>query len=161
MFYKQEATVRSLPSFVWPYLISVEKLPLWNSRIRRIFPLAPGPFCRNFRFEVILLVNGEEHEYTGEVTEIVEHRRIVFKLRSKTDTTIPVSTEIITLTPAIKGTKICRETEVFTKEKVVSWWVKLLRKFFRFGQKKKEDNSDQSLKRLAQLIEKNRQRLSS
>lgn len=136
-------------------------LPLWNNRIRRIFPLAPGPFCRNFRFEVILLVNGAEHEYTGEVAEFVEHRRIVFKMRSKSDPTIPVSTEIITLAPAIKGTTISRETEMHSKEKIVSWWVKLWQKIFSFGHPKEEVKSDQSLKRLALLIEKNRQRFNS
>ncbi len=143
-----------MPSFVWPYLATADMLPRWNGRIRRIFPKSPGPFCRNFKFDVTLVVKGTEQEYAGEIVEFVEHRRIVFKMRSKTDPTLPISTEIITLEPIMKGTKIERTTEMYTSEKVVSWWVKLLRRIFGFGRSEAKLQADQTLNRLAALVEK-------
>jgi uncharacterized protein YndB with AHSA1/START domain len=154
VIHKEETTIRRMPSFVWPYLATAEMLPRWNDRIRRIFPKSTGPFCRNFKFDVTLLLKGTEQEYTGEIVEFVEHRRIVFKMRSKTDPALPVSTEIITLEPVMKGTKIERTTEMYTTEKVVSWWVKLLRRIFGFGRVEAKPQGDQTLNRLAALVEK-------
>jgi len=154
VMHKEETTIRRMPSFVWPYLATAEMLPRWNDRIRRIFPKSTGPFCRNFKFDVTLVVKGTEQEYSGEIVEFVEHRRIVFKMRSKTDPTVPESTEIITLAPVIKGTKIERTTEMYTSEKVVSWWVKLLQRIFGFGRSEPKQQEDQTLKRLAALVEK-------
>jgi uncharacterized protein YndB with AHSA1/START domain len=151
---KEETIIRRMPSFVWPYLATAEMLPRWNDRIRRIFPKSTGPFCRNFKFDVTLMVKGAEHEYSGEIVEFVEHRRIAFKMRSKADPTIPESIEVITLAPVIKGTKIERMTEMHTSEKVVSWWVKLLRRIFGFGRAESKPQPDQTLKRLATLVEK-------
>lgn len=150
MTVKEEAVIRRLPSFVWPYVASTDMLPQWNTNIRRIFPKSPGPFRPHFEFDVTLLVKDEEQEYAGEVVEFVEHRRIVFKLRSKADASIPPSMESITLTPIVKGTKIERVTEIFDKEKTISWWVKLLRRIFgSFSLPKK----NHTLTRLAQLVE--------
>lgn len=151
---KEETVIRRMPSFVWPFLATAEMLPQWNDHIRRIFPKSTGPFCRNFKFDVTLLVKGAEEEYSGEISEFVEHRRIVFKMRSKTDPTMPESTEIITLSPVIKGTKIERTTEMYTSKKVVSWWVKLLQRIFGFGRSEPKPQEDQTLKRLAALVEK-------
>lgn len=156
MTLKEETTIRRMPSFVWPYLANAEMLPRWNSKIRRIFPKESGPFRPHFQFDLILQVQGSEHEYTAEVVELVELRRIVIQMRSKTDPNVPVSTEIITLTPIVKGSKIERTTEVYTSEDVVSWWVKFLRRIFRSFRKVVQPKQEESLKRLAQLVEKGR-----
>lgn len=148
---KEEAIIHRLPSFVWPYLASTEMLPRWNSQILRIFPKEHGPFRPHFKFDVTLLVKGNEHEYSAEVVEFIELRRIVFKLRSKTNPSLPESTECITLSPLVKGTKIERTTEIFGTEKTISWWVKLLQRLF--GCLNKPKATEYSLKRLAQVVE--------
>lgn len=156
MTVKEEAIIHRLPSFVWPYLASTDMLPRWNPQIRRIFPKSPGPFRPHFEFEITLLTKDGEHQYDAEVTEFVEHRRIVFTMRSKTDPSIPESTECITLTPQVKGTKIERTTEIFATEKTVSWWVKLLMRIFGNFNKQKVPSEGKTLQRLAQVVEQKR-----
>ena len=156
MTVKEETVIHRLPSFVWPFLASTEMLPRWNPKIRRIFPKTPGPFRPHFEFDVTLLVKGNEHEYSAEVVEFVEHRRIVFQMRSKSDPSIPVSTECITLSPVVKGTQIERITEIYDKEKTISWWAKLLARFFgRFRKKTPKISKGNTLHRLAKLVEQN------
>lgn len=150
MTVKEETVIRRLPSFVWPFLASTDMLARWNTNIRRIFPKTSGPFRPHFEFDVTLLVKNQEREYIGEVVEFVEHRRIVFKLCSKTDPSIPPSIESITLTPLVKGTRIERVTETVGNEKTISWWARLLGRLFgSLGRPR----SDQTLKRLARLVE--------
>lgn len=150
MTVKEEGIILRLPSFVWPYVATTDMLPRWNPSIRRIFPKSPGPFRPHFEFDVTLLTKNGEHEYSAEVVEFVEHRRIVFQMRSKSDPSIPPSMESITLTPIVKGTKIERVTEIFDKEKTISWWVRLFRRLFgTFTQ----PQTGQTLKRLAQIVE--------
>lgn len=157
MTVKEEGIIHRLPSFVWQYVASTDMLPRWNPAIRRIFPKSPGPFRPHFEFDVTLAGPNGEHEYDAEVTEFVEHRRIVFKMRSKTDPTLPESTEIITLSPIIKGTKIERFTEIYSREKTISWWAKLLMRIFgRFKKQQAEVKDGETLKRLAQLVEQKR-----
>ncbi len=156
MTVKEEGIIHRLPSFVWPYLATTDMLPRWNPSIRRIFPRSPGPFRPHFEFDITLLTQNGEHEYSGEVVEFVEHRRIVFKLRSKSDPSIPVSTEAITLSPVVKGTKIERMTEIYDKEKTISWWVKLLMRIFgRFKKRTPNESKGNTLHRLAKLVEQN------
>ncbi len=156
MTVKEETVIHRLPSFVWPFLASTDMLPRWNSKIRRIFPKMPGPFRPHFEFDVTLLVKGIEHEYSAEVVEFVEHRRIVFKMRSKLDPSIPESTESITLSPVVKGTQIERITEIYDKEKTISWWVKLLKRFFsHFKKSTPTQSKGNTLHRLAKLVEQN------
>jgi hypothetical protein len=72
---------------------------------------------------------------------------------TKTDASLPTALESITLTPLVQGTKIERVTEMGDREQTISWWAKLFKRLFgSFSQTK----PDQTLKRLAQLVEQKR-----